>query len=51
MSAAPTLAEEIEAYATSLEDIAERWNHANDAHTRQVARRLRVILSKHEATS
>ncbi len=43
-----TLAEEVERYATTLEDTAERWGHAPDAHTRQVARRLRSILRKHE---
>lgn len=43
-----TLAEEVARYATSLEDIAERWGHADDAHTRQVSRRLRAMLRKHD---
>lgn len=41
--------QDIERYAATLEDIAEKWGHADDAHTRQVARRLRVILRKHSA--
>ena len=45
-----TLAAEIAEYAETLDGIASRWGHADDAHTRQVARRLRRILAKHEAT-
>lgn len=44
-----TLAEELWQYVTRLEAIADRWRHPEDAHTRQIARRLRVILAKHGA--